>query len=179
MPGSPRHPPAAATPQQARPAGDKATTPDKRTRRQGDSLMTVTDAAGPTSNPTAPANPPVLGGVAPYLCLDGAGQAADFYRRAFGAEEMARMPPDASGRTMHIHLVVNGGSLMLCDPFPEHGHPLQPPQAFTLHLQVADVERWWQRALDAGAEVVLPLQDMFWGDRYGQLRDPFGVSWSL
>ena len=125
------------------------------------------------------ARPEVLGGVAPYLVVDGAGKAADFYVKAFGAREVARMPPDESGRTMHIHLVVNGGSLMLCDAYPEHGHPLEKPQAFTLHLQVDDVDAWWKRAVAAGAEIVLPLQEMFWGDRYGQIRDPFGVLWSL
>jgi uncharacterized glyoxalase superfamily protein PhnB len=89
------------------------------------------------------------------------------------------MPLDAQGRTMHIHLYINGGSVMLSDPYPEHGHPLQAPQAFTLHLQVDDVDAWWERAVQAGAEVRLPLQLMFWGDRYGQLSDPFGVTWSL
>jgi PhnB protein len=126
-----------------------------------------------------PQQPPVLGGVAPYLTVSDAAAAAEFYERAFGAATVGRMPPDANGRTMHIHLHINGGSVMLSDAFPEHGHSLQPPQSFTLHLQVEDVDAWWARAVAAGAEVVLPLQLMFWGDRYGQLRDPFGVSWSL
>ena len=68
---------------------------------------------------------------------------------------------------------------MLSDPFPEHGYPLKTPQAFTLHLQVGDIQAWWDRAVAAGAEVTLPLHDAFWGDRYGQLRDPFGVSWAM
>jgi uncharacterized glyoxalase superfamily protein PhnB len=68
---------------------------------------------------------------------------------------------------------------MLSDAYPEHGHPLKTPQGFMLHLQVEDVDAWWDRAVAAGAEIVLPLQLMFWGDRYGQLRDPFGVLWSL
>ena len=135
--------------------------------------------AKPAARPSVASHPEVLGGVAPYLNVDGAGKAAAFYVRAFGAKEVFRAPPDEKGRFMHIHLVVNGGSLMLCDPFPEHGHPHKTPQAFTLHLQVEDVDAWWKRAVDAGAEVLLPLQVMFWGDRYGQVRDPFGVSWSL
>jgi len=126
-----------------------------------------------------PRNARVQGGVAPYLAVDGAMRAAEFYQRAFGAEVAARVPVDEQGRTMHIHLYVNGASVMLCDPYPEAGHPAQDPQAFTLHLQVDDADAWWQRAIDAGAEVVLPLQLMFWGDHYGQLRDPFGVTWSL
>lgn len=123
--------------------------------------------------------PPVLGGVAPYLSVSNAGAAADFYVKAFGAKEAVRMPPDDKGRYMHIHLVINGGSIMLADAFPEHGHPLEKPAAFTLHLQVDDVDAWFERATKAGADVVLPVADMFWGDRYGQLRDPFGVLWSM
>lgn len=123
--------------------------------------------------------PPVLGGVCPYLSVDNAGKAADFYVKAFGAKEAMRMPPDDKGRYMHIHLVINGGSLMLADAFPDHGHPLEKPAAFTLHLQVDDVDAWFEQAKKAGAEVVLPLSEMFWGDRYGQLRDPFGVLWSM
>src|SRR5262249_54858041 len=110
-----------------------------------------------------PVIPHVLGGVAPYLSVAGANRAAEFYERAFGAKEVGGHPVDTSGRTMHIHLYINGGSLMLSDPFPEQGHPLQAPQAFTLHLQVDDVASWWDRALSAGCEVVLPLQVMFWG----------------
>lgn len=89
------------------------------------------------------------------------------------------MPPDDKGRYMHIHLVINGGSLMLADAFPEHGAPLEKPAAFTLHLQVDDVDAAFDRAITAGATVALPVQDMFWGDRYGQFRDPFGVLWSM
>jgi uncharacterized glyoxalase superfamily protein PhnB len=125
------------------------------------------------------ASPQVLGGVVPYLQVDGASRAAAFYERAFGAQEVARHPVDDQGRTMHVHLYINGGSVMLSDPYSDHGHPLQAPQAFTLHLQLPDVEASWQRAVEAGAEIVLPLQVTFWGDRYGQLRDPFGVLWSL
>jgi PhnB protein len=124
-------------------------------------------------------NPQVLGGVVPYLAVGGAAKAAEFYERAFGAQEVARHPLDEQGRTMHIHLYINGSSVMLSDPYPEHGCPLQPPQAFTLHLEVEDVDAWWRRAVGAGAEVVMPLQEMFWGARYGQLRDAFGVTWSL
>lgn len=123
--------------------------------------------------------PPVLGGVAPYLSVSDAGKAADYYVKAFGATEVMRVPPDEQGRYLHIHLVINGGSLMLSDAFPDHGHPLETPAGFMLHLQVDDVDGWWKRAMDAGADVLLPVQEMFWGDRYGQLRDPFGIRWSL
>lgn len=126
-----------------------------------------------------PEKPEVKGGVAPYLMVDGAMKAAGFYAKAFGAELAAAMPPDESGRTMHVHLYINGGSVMMSDPWPEHGHPLKEHQGTTLHLQVDDVDSWWKRALDAGMTVVMPLERQFWGDRYGQLKDPFGVSWSL
>jgi uncharacterized glyoxalase superfamily protein PhnB len=80
---------------------------------------------------------------------------------------------------MHIHLYVNGSSLMLSDAYPEYGHAHQDPQAFNLTLQVDDIDAWWQRAVAAGAQVVMPVQEMFWGARYGQLKDPFGVLWSM
>lgn len=123
--------------------------------------------------------PAPLCGVTPYLHVDGATKAAAFYKTAFGAREIAAQPEDDKGRTMHIHLDINGASVMLCDFYPEHGHPFKVPQAFALHIEVDDVDKWWSRAVAAGAEIVLPLQAMFWGARYGIVRDPFGVSWSL
>jgi PhnB protein len=122
---------------------------------------------------------PVLGGLVPYLTVGGAVKAAAFYKRAFGAEQVFMYPADEQGRTMHIHLYINGSSLMLCDAYPEHGHALEKPQAFTLQLLVDDIDAWWKRAVDAGAEVVMPLEVMFWGDRWGQLRDPFGIVWAM
>ena len=122
---------------------------------------------------------PVKGGVIPYLTVDGAAKAAEFYVRAFGAEEITRAPLDDKGRTMHIHLYINGSSVMLSDAYPDYGHPLEKPQSFNLTIQVDDIDAWWKRAVDAGATVVMPVEKMFWGDRYGQLRDPFGVMWSM
>jgi uncharacterized glyoxalase superfamily protein PhnB len=130
-------------------------------------------------NDTQYPNPEVLGGLICYLEIDGAAKAADFYVKAFGAREVFRYPLDEQGRTMHIHLYVNGSSLMLCDFYPEHGHPAVKPQAFNLTLQVKDIDTWWKRAVEAGATVTMPVQEMFWGARYGQLRDPFGVTWSM
>jgi len=72
----------------------------------------------------------VLGGIVPYLSLNGASRAAAFYAKAFGAREVFRHPTDDEGRTMHIHLHINGGSLMLADPVPEHGHPHQAAQGY-------------------------------------------------
>lgn len=124
-------------------------------------------------------NPPVKGGVVAYLSVDGAVKASEFYKRAFGAEVEAVHPPDDQGRTMHVHLYINGSSVMLSDPYPDYGRPYQKAQGFTMMLMVDNIENWWKRAIDAGAESVMPPQDMFWGDRYGELRDPFGVSWAM
>lgn len=122
---------------------------------------------------------PVRGGIVPYLQVDGAMKAAEFYRLALGAELAAAHPPDDQGRTMHVHLYINGGSLMLSDAYPDYGYPHEKPQAFTVTLPVEGIDAWWKRAVDAGMEVVTELQVMFWGDRYGQLRDPFGVMWAM
>ena len=126
-----------------------------------------------------PAKVPVKGGVVAYLQVDGALKMVEFYKRAFGAEVAMAMPPDDKGRIMHVHLYINGSSVMLSDPFPEHGHPLQTPQAFNLTIMAPDVDAAFRRAVEAGAEPVLPPQDMFWGDRYAQLRDAAGVLWAL
>ena len=130
-----------------------------------------------TECPTAA--PAVKGGVVPYLQVDGAMKAADFYTRAFGAVVVASQPPDAQGRTMHVHLHVNGGSVMLSDPFPDHGYPPEPAKGYRLLLPVEDIDAAFARAVEAGATVVTPVAEMFWGDRYGQLRDPFGVLWAM
>ena len=122
---------------------------------------------------------PVLGGVTPYVAIDGALRAVEFYKQAFGAAVAAAIPADAHGRTMHAHLYINGASLMLSDFFPEHGHAKVSPQGFTLTLVVEDVDGWWNRAVEAGCTVTTPLARMFWGARYGQLRDPFGVAWAV
>ena len=132
-----------------------------------------------TTETKSPAPAAVKGGVVAYLQVDGAIKAAEFYQRAFGAEMAFAYPPDDKGRTMHVHLYINGSSIMLADAYPEHGVPLEKPQAFNIMLPVDDIEAWWQRAIDAGGTPVMPPADMFWGDRYGQLRDPFGVLWAL
>jgi PhnB protein len=128
----------------------------------------------------APALPKTKGTVVPYLTVDGASKAAAFYIKAFGAEEAFRYPEDENGRTMHIHLYINGGSVMLSDGYPDQGHPALPPQGFQVQLILeSGIEALFQRALDAGAEVVTPVQKMFWGDTWGQVRDPFGVTWGM
>ena len=80
---------------------------------------------------------------------------------------------------MHVHLHINGTSLMLGDAYPEHGYALEKPQGYNLTLMPRDIDAAWKRAVEAGCEVVVPLEVMFWGDRWGQLRDPFGVAWAM
>jgi PhnB protein len=127
---------------------------------------------------TPAAQPAVKGGVSPYLTVDGAAKASAFYQEAFGAEEVSRVGnPD--GKFMHIHLYINDGSVMLSDAFPEHGHPWVPPAGFMLTLEVDDADGWAERAIKAGAEVVNPIAEMFWGARWGTVRDPFGVEWAF
>lgn len=124
--------------------------------------------------------PQVKGGVVPYLMVDGASRAARFYEEAFGAREVFRQPEDDQGRTMHIHLYIHEASIMLCDPYPEYGQPAVTPQGFTLTLTLGEeVDSWWARAIGAGVEVLVPLEKAFWGDRYGEDRDPFGFRWAF
>jgi len=121
-------------------------------------------------------------GIIPHLTIrdNRAAEAVEFYHRAFGAEESGRHMADDGKRIMHAHLNLNGGSLMLNDDFPEFGHGTSAaPSGSTLHLQVEDADAAWERALAAGAEVRFPLADQFWGDRYGQVTDPFGFTWSI
>jgi PhnB protein len=134
-----------------------------------------------TTQTEAQPAPKVLGGLIAYLQVDGALKAAEFYEKAFGAEKVFNHPPDEQGRTMHVHLYINGTSLMLCDAYPEHGQPHQPAQGYTMQLLLGsdNIDTWWKRAVDAGCEVAMPLDVMFWGDRWGPLKDPFGVSWAM
>jgi uncharacterized glyoxalase superfamily protein PhnB len=120
--------------------------------------------------------------VTPYLFVRGCAQAIEFYTRAFGAQELLRnYAPD--GKTiMHARVRIGDSIVMLNDEFPEVGgqSPLSlEGSPVTLHLYVEDADAWFARAVDAGCTVEMPLADMFWGDRYGQLVDPFGHSWSI
>ena len=124
--------------------------------------------------------------LAPYLVVDGAAAAIEFYRRAFGAEEVARMPTPDGSRLVHAALMIGGSTLFLSDDFGDRfggGGPRHPKalggSPVTLHLQVPDVDAVVERAVEAGAEITMPVADMFWGNRYGRLRDPFGHEWSI
>jgi PhnB protein len=116
----------------------------------------------------------------PHLTInDNAKKAIDFYKKAFGAEELGRHDAEDGKRLMHAHLKVNGHDLFLMDAFPEHGSPNTGPAGIMLALRVDDPDKWWERATKAGATVHVPLADQFWGDRWGLLGDPFGHQWSI
>jgi PhnB protein len=119
--------------------------------------------------------------VTPHLTCAGAAAAIEFYKRAFQAEEVARMAaPD--GKLMHAMVRIGDSAVMLVDEFPDYG-AVGPKtlkgSPVTLHLYVNDVDTFVRRAVDAGAKITMPLADMFWGDRYCQLEDPFGHRWSV
>ena len=122
---------------------------------------------------------PVKGGVVPYLMIDGVLKALDFYKAAFGAEVAALNPPDDKGRVMHAHIYVNGSSIMFSDPFPEQGATHVPAAGFSLMLLTDHIDADYKRAVDAGCTATMPPADMFWGDRYSQLKDPFGLTWAM
>ena len=129
--------------------------------------------------------PQLRGGLTPHLTIRDrrAVEAIAFYTRAFGATEQFRMPEENGTRLMHASLTLNGADLMLNDEFPEYQGPADtgggPPNGLTLHLEVDDADAWFARAVAAGAEGVMPPPDMFWGARYGQVRDPFGYRWAM
>ena len=125
------------------------------------------------------------GGLTPHIQI-GEGKAAAaiaWYSQAFGATEVHRLPADDGRRLMHAHVIINGASLMLHDEFPEYVAPGEAEAAggggLTLHLQVDDTDAWFDRAVRAGGRAAMPPADMFWGDRYGQIVDPFGYRWSI
>ena len=119
--------------------------------------------------------------VTPHLVCAGAGDAIEFYKRAFGAAEMARLA-GPQGKLAHAMIRIGDSVVMLVDEFPERG-ALSPTSLkgspVTIHLYVVDVDATVERAVKAGAKITMPVADMFWGDRYGQLVDPFGHRWSI
>ena len=123
--------------------------------------------------------------VTPHLVIGDAAKAIEFYKRAFGAEEVTRVPAPDGKRLMHAEVKIGNSRVMLADDFPEFcgGHSRDPKKLgaspVTIHLYVQDCDAAFDRAVAAGATVRMPIQDMFWGDRYGALADPFGHEWSI
>jgi PhnB protein len=119
--------------------------------------------------------------VSPYLAVDDAERAIEYYKKAFGAEETVRMnAPD--GRIGHAELKIGESLLMLSDPFPESS--TKPPTelggtSVSIFMYVEDVDAVVQKAVDQGATVTMEVEDQFWGDRFGSITDPFGHNWSI
>ncbi len=121
--------------------------------------------------------------ITPHLVVRNADQAIEFYKKAFSAEELARMPgPDGKG-VMHAELKIGDSVFMLCDEMPDMKGCLAPESlkgtTIAVHLYVNDVDTAFDRAVSAGATPSMPVMDTFWGDRYGKLTDPFGHQWSI
>jgi len=119
--------------------------------------------------------------ITPHLVVRGAGAASEWYQRALGATERGRIPVPG-GRFMQIELRLGDSTVMLADEFPELGvvSPLSVGgTAGALVIHTDDVDALWRRALEAGAKVSVPLQEVFWGDRHGEIFDPFGHRWGL
>jgi len=119
--------------------------------------------------------------VTPHLICAGAAEAIEFYKRALGATEVARLPgPD--GKVMHAQIRIGDSAVMLTDEAPAWnalGPKALKGTPVTIHLYVADVDAFAARAVKAGAKAIMPVGDQFWGDRYGVLEDPWGHHWSV
>lgn len=134
----------------------------------------------PPPNRAPQASAPLSPGVIPYLTMEDANAAVEFYERAFAAKVIGRMPGQDGKRLMHCHLEINGGALMLSDNFPEMGlPPVRRSSSDTMQLVVSDGDLWWNRAIKAGCKEKLPFNVAPWGDKYGQLTDPFDVTWAI
>jgi PhnB protein len=132
-------------------------------------------------NPSVKPIPAGMHSITPHLICAGAADAIEFYKKAFDAEEMARLP-GKDGKLMHGMVRIGDAQVMLVDEAPQWGM-LGPKalhgSAVTIHLYVDDVDATVERAVAAGAKVTMPVADMFWGDRYGTIEDPFGHRWSV
>ena len=120
--------------------------------------------------------------VSPHLTVRDAAGMIEFYKKAFGAVEKRRAPGPDGKSIMHAEIQIGGSTIFLNDEIPEMGafSPLASKTTpVTLHLFVEDADQQFQQALSAGAEVVMPLADQFWGDRYGIIKDPSGHQWSI
>lgn len=118
--------------------------------------------------------------ITPYLSVGDAAGAIDWYKKAFGAKEFGRMPgPD--GKLLHAEIRLGDSSVYLSDIFPQSAtkDPRESGASVVIHLWHRNVDKLWSQAVANGAKVLMPLDDQFWGDRYGQIQDPFGHVWSL
>ena len=121
--------------------------------------------------------------VTPHMCIKDAAKAIEFYKHAFGAEELCRMPGPDGQSVMHAELKIGDSMIMICGEFPQMDYCLSPTSlkgtSVTISLYVEDVDKLYKQAVDAGATATMPPMDAFWGDRYGKVRDPFGHEWGI
>lgn len=121
--------------------------------------------------------------VTPHMVVKNTADAIEFYKKAFGAEEIMRMCGPDGKSVMHAEIKIGDSIIMMCDEFPQSDHCRSPQSVngttVTLALYVEDVDKSFARAIDAGATVAMPVMDCFWGDRYGKVRDPFGHEWGI
>jgi PhnB protein len=129
--------------------------------------------------------PPGHEGIIPHLCCSPCADAIEFYKKAFGAQEVRRIPTPDGKRIMHAEIQLDGRPIFLVDDFPDYceGKSENPlalgGSPVTIHRFVTDCDAAVERAVAAGATALMPVQEMFWGDRYGVVMDPFGHKWSL
>jgi PhnB protein len=123
----------------------------------------------------------LMAGVIPYLTIDGADKAIEFYQKALGAEVFGDVVRgDDSGKVMNASLMINGGILMLNDHFPDMGdQPAKGNRGFMMQIVTPDGQAFWDRAIEAGCVVETPFETQFWGDRWGRFADPFGIIWAV
>ena len=126
-------------------------------------------------------------GLTPIIVVNDAAQASEFYKRAFDALEIAKIQAPDGKRLMHVRMQIYGTELVLLDEFPElsgQKSGFRSPKTLsgtsvTLHLQVDDAFKVWNQALGQGAELLVPMEEQFWGEYYGRLKDPFGHEWTI
>jgi PhnB protein len=139
------------------------------------------EAASKSTSRAAKPIPEGMHSITPHIVCAGAADAIEFYKKAFNAVEISRLPGE-DGKLMHAEIRIGDSVVMLVDESPDWG--MIGPKSLkgspvTIHLYVDDVDAVVQQAVQAGAKVTVPVEDMFWGDRYGKLEDPFGHQWSV
>lgn len=143
-------------------------------------MSTTTDIPTPKTNSVEPI-PEGMRTITPHLVCAGAAEAIAFYKRAFGAAELLRVP-GADGRLLHACIRIGDSAVMLVDEYREWcsvGPRSLKGTPVTIHVYVEDADTFAERAIKAGAKIIMPVQEMFWGDRYGVLEDPFGHRWAV
>lgn len=152
-----------------------------KTRAKRGARRTAARSKPASRSRKVPPVPPQYGSVTPYLTIRECGSAIDFYKRAFGAKELVRMP-GPGGKVMHAAIKIGDSAVMMCDEFPEQG--TKSPQSLggtagSVLLYVKDCDRVFRQAVDAGARSLQEPQDMFWGDRFSSIEDPYGHHWNI